>query len=1155
MKRLLALIVLVPTVVTAAMKDLDWCKVTAPDEVIEGAAFKVCIELKEPLKEKERLACHLHYIRPDGKFGGKYKFTEPVHPADGRRAEFSFRSDPKRPAKMFSPVIYVAEDGDWNRRTNLDNSLRIPCTAKVKTAAEIAAEREREERTRRPVTATLKRSAIAISLDRDELKPGDVLKVKVEYHLEPTDIWGDGIALRLLPLGPWIDKPDGIVNKKAGHVPVKGFVSRTERRLSAGDGSFEYEYPIGEYDVFHDMQFAAMFVGPDGKAFPWQARSGRFTINPAVRGFRPVPEAPGGLFAYGETVKIRLEGASAQTGEAQVRTMATDGTIAYEGPARVEGGILSMPQIRLRGCFYAVITVGDASRGCFYAIVPDVKKALGGRRSQFGCTNLYFDDEIAAADMLGMGYCRMFTQWNDLEPMPGDWRVKRLDERIEAMTKRGIRPWLTMIRPPERAIPTPDVFYPHYEPFPFDDVQWRSAATYLARRYRGKLWGFEWLNEILQGNKTKDPVGDYLRFCKIGTEAVKAVDPAYQIQMAGGLWPRNYRMDLLRAGIARYVDVLPIHYGQLEAIEEAKRDFRAGGGKRVSDNETARCLAVWNMPGPMALTNSVTQCEYVMRQCPGELVAGAEMIVYFGGWTASAGNYSYLIDGRSPRPLAATLAVMGAKLGDAVPVGSAALGDGAVAHHFRKPDGSAVAFVMTSDPASRGVEVRIPAGTSAEAVVTDHQGNERRLRAKDGGFILTAQAMPVIVDRFDGGELAKMKSPAELLRERSAASLARPELRGNLLRNGDLSDGARNRPSFAAEWSARIPRAKLDEPIPGYDCWCFEMKNPSDWSGNGNNVRLPVRDIRYLYSAWVWDDGMQCGSNATLMDDQGRKLKYYNAPGCFLAPRSSRGWHLLTKMIEAHPDATMLNVFPVGRVSPERKEGWARYANFRVTAYEGTDFAAEARKASSRPKIDGDVAEWDLSDPIPLLAENFVSAQKGGYEWSRENLSGIARFAWDADGLYFAAKVMDDEHVTFGDDRAEFGDSIAIGLHPGNRAPGTDAEAMELVLSANPPGGGSGKFTLFRPEGRTGGGKPGHLARDSSVYEFAVRRDGKLTVYELLIPWSELKGLLPQAGAKLGLTLRLNDADGGGRGARINWGQGLDPVWMPEAFGVMTLTE
>jgi hypothetical protein len=296
----------------------------------------------------------------------------------------------------------------------------------------------------------------------------------------------------------------------------------------------------------------------------------------------------------------------------------------------------------------------------------------------------------------------MFTQWNDLEPMPGDWRVKRLDERIEAMTKRGIRPWLTMIRPPERAIPTPDVFYPHYEPFPFDDVQWRSAATYLARRYRGKLWGFEWLNEILQGNKTKDPVGDYLRFCKIGTEAVKAVDPACQIQMAGGLWPRNYRMDLLRAGIARYVDVLPIHYGQLEAIEEAKRDFRAGGGKRVSDNETARCLAVWNMPGPMALTNSVTQCEYVMRQCPGELVAGAEMIVYFGGWTAAAGNYSYLIDGRSPRPLAATLAVMGAKLGDAVPVGSAALGDGAVVHHFRKPDGSAVAFVMTSDPASMG---------------------------------------------------------------------------------------------------------------------------------------------------------------------------------------------------------------------------------------------------------------------------------------------------------------------------------------------------------------------------------------------------------------------------------------------------------------------
>ena len=1154
MKSGLLLSLMMPLTLAAAVRDLGWCKVTLPDEVYEGTAFKVGIELRDPLKEKELLSCHLHYVRLDGKFGGKYKFSAPVCPADGRKAEFAFRPDPKRPAKIFSPVIYVAEDGDWNRRTLIDNSLRIPCKVKVKTAEELAAEKAREERIRRPATATLKRSALAVSLDKDELKSGDVLKVKVDYHLEPSDVWGDGISLRLVPLGPWIDKPDGIVNKKAGHVPVKGMTSRLERRLRAGDGSFEYAYPIGDYDAFLDMQFMATFVGPGGKAFPWHARSGRFLIRPAVRGFLPVPEAPGGLFAYGQPVRIRLEG-QASVAEAPLRVMATDGVIVYDGSAKVQDGVLLVPDLDRRGCFYAVIVLGDQRRGCNFAIVPDVKKVLGGKRSRFGCTNLYFEDEIAAADMLGMGYCRMFTQWNDLEPMPGDWRVKRLDERIDAINRHGIRPWLTMIRPPERAIPTPNVYFPHYEPFQFDDDEWRAAATYLAKRYRGKLWGFEWLNEILQGNKTKDPVGDYLRFCRIGTEAVKAVDPGYQTQMAGGLWPRNYRMDLLRAGIAKYVDVLPVHYANLEAVEEAKRDFTSGGGLRVADNETARCYAIWNMPGEMALTNSVTQCEYVMRQCPGEFIAGAEMVVYFGGWTASAGNYSYLVDGRTPRPLAATLAVMGAKLGDAAPIGSAALGEGAVAHHFRKPDGTAVAFVMTNDPASDGVEVAIPAGASREAIVTDYQGNERRIGSEGGFFRMTAQTMPVIVERFDGTELAKLKSPSQLLRERSAASLAKPELRGNLLKNGDLSRGASRGKDFAAEWSARVPRRKLTDDVPGYDGWCFELKNPSDWSGNGNNVALPVANLRYLYSAWVWTDGMQCGSNATVMDAQGKKLKYYNAPGCFLAPRTSGGWHLLTKMIEAVPDSATLNVFPVGRVSPERKEGWARFANFRVTTYEGTDFAAEARRAAARPKIDGELSDWDFSDPIPLLAENFVAGVKGGYVWNRENLSGVARFAWDADGLYFAARVMDDEQVTFGDGLAESGDSIAIGLHPGNRALGTDAEAMELVLSANPPGGGSGKFTLYRPEGRTGGGKAGHLARDSSVYEFVVRREGTITAYELMIPWSELRGVMAQPGAKLGLTLRLNDADGGGRVARINWGAGLDPVWMPEAFGVMTLTE
>ena len=73
------------------------------------------------------------------------------------------------------------------------------------------------------------------------------------------------------------------------------------------------------------------------------------------------------------------------------------------------------------------------------------------------------------------------------------------------------------------------------------------------------------------------------------------------------------------------------------------------------------------------------------------------------------------------------------------------------------------------------------------------------------------------------------------------------------------------------------------------------------------------------------------------------------------------------------------------------------------------------------------------------------------------------------------------------------------------------------------------------------------------MYDIAVARQGDVTCYELRIPWSEIKGARPDVGAKIGLSLRLSDADEGGRFARINWGMGLDPAWLPASFGVLTL--
>ena len=124
-------------------------------------------------------------------------------------------------------------------------------------------------------------------------------------------------------------------------------------------------------------------------------------------------------------------------------------------------------------------------------------------------------------------------------------------------------------------------------------------------------------------------------------------------------------------------------------------------------------------------------------------------------------------------------------------------------------------------------------------------------------------------------------------------------------------------------------------------------------------------------------------------------------------------------------------------------------------------------------------------------------------------------------------RVRDDVHAAQTGEKTLEGDALQIGLHPANRIPGTEARAIEWHVSAASPGSGSGKHTVFRPAAHAAGLASGQLAKDSSTYEIAVKRAGKDTCYELRIPWTEAGGVRPQPGVRLGLSLRLLDADNG----------------------------
>jgi hypothetical protein len=265
-------------------------------------------------------------------------------------------------------------------------------------------------------------------------------------------------------------------------------------------------------------------------------------------------------------------------------------------------------------------------------------------------------------------------------------------------------------------------------------------------------------------------------------------------------------------------------------------------------------------------------------------------------------------------------------------------------------------------------------------------------------------------------------------------------------------------------------------------------------------------------------------------------------------------WQLLTCRKEMPADTKEVSFVPV-----VKGPGWATFDNIRVTLYEGSDYAAEAHRVKKPPKIDGNLDDWPKKCPTPLIGRNQLTVRAEGYAWTPDNLSAIAYLAWDDANLYVALNVRDNVHHAAGSGQqagAAFlqGDSVILGIDPTRRGPDADSRAFAYYLASTVPGGGSGRHTLFRPPEHAGGRTPGHLFRDSSIYDLAITPGDGGCIYELRIPLTEL-GIQGTVGVKIGLSLQLNDNDGAGPAAHLNWGGGLHPNWHPQSFGIVTFVE
>ena len=1078
------------------------------------------------------------------------------------------------------------------------------------------------------------------------LVEGDIVDVNVEYYLDPAEHFGS-TKLLFEALGPRIPKP-GIEGVQ--HI----YYGNQKTDIEPGRGKHTFHFKISRISQRNRLLFLARFIDGRGETWPWDTRASAWVVRKG--GFFELDsEKPGNLFTYDDPVRMfaRLKNVKDTSQEKTLkyevhdatRTMVAKGSVKFV----VENDGQTVPvdlDLKRRGVFsFSAEVDGWEKRETTFARIPDIMAITEGKPTRFGMTShsapwlgIRTEEVFQVARRLGLTTCRAFTEWQYFEPGPGVYMLKHWDKFFDTAKEYDVDVVITVYRPAAWVLPEGRPV--HYSMFDCDWDAWRDMVKTVTTRYKGRFASWEWLNEITPGGSV-NYVDDYVELCRIGTETARAIDPSLYYTLAGGLWPRSFRLEVLNAGAGKYIDVLPVHYSNGSMITEAREDLDSFGHDNVTiwDNESGIPVINWDVPVVDQIADTV-QPNWVLTQWTDELAAGCEKIIYFGGEGSATGDFDYVMDDLTPRPLAATLAVFASKLFQTRPVGVFLMGNSGLFHLFER-DGKAILVASSYEEE----EILLPVGVESIRI-TDYQGNEKEVTApsntarlelhpiryfvEDADLdVLKANLVPSIQVHKAGGKREKLVSvprvvllsgkpgridvqlhniydrqltgsfrfdmPAEWLKDKEVTfslepgekkiasvqivipegtesgdiaqkmmvdfswkklpqitkpfilSITAPESLGNLLTNGDFEipdeDG-----TMPKAWNGVGAKLVSSNDLGiGLGKNVLRFEQPDGWAYCGQNVKLNG-GLTYLYTAWIWNQDMGGGSNLTQYMKDGSREPLYNNQVINMGTSNSY-WQMFTCRYKSPESLDNAGFSPVANGS-----GWALFDNIRLTVFEGTDFAAECYSVEPRPVIDGNLNDWQVQCPIPLVGKNQLTILDKAYEWNPENLNGVAYLRWDNENIYVAVQVLDDLHhaAGSGEDIVE-GDSLILAFDPTNRGIDAAKKAFAYYVSSAKPAGGSGVHSLVRPEKLSAGLRSGHLARDSSVgYEIAVKQDEGACTYELCLPFSELGGIAPGFGGKFAFSIQLNDNDGGGRVSRMNWGGGLSPVWNPGNFGVVT---
>jgi hypothetical protein len=841
---------------------------------------------------------------------------------------------------------------------------------------------------------------------------------------------------------------------------------------------------------------------------------------------------------------------------------------------KVYKALLDARGARLRvGPYYEVRTAIDlgasslASDTASLAILPESgTKNLDPMKSPFGAHtwNATVYEYFPLAARLGIRRCLVFWSFPEQAPY-----APKFDHGRDHLSRLG---WPRRFGLAPYGVLYPLMHIEHRDGPEYSDEALREGIRQSIEKYRDDgLWGFQIGNEPPSFNPemVKRDVEAY----QVAFEAIKKADPDFFV-IGSAIGPNEI---FFQAGFQPWQDAYNIHaYSDLGELRHEMKKYRElfrkyGGEKPIWSTEIGS--------KSQGLPRDVIARD-IIRKAVSFFADGGEFFSWFavggmpdpdgertGGYSDSMDLFAAKYNMHLPRLDAVAYFHLIDGLGAKRFVEERQYPEGTQGFLFRDEQDNALGVFWNG---SETRDVFLPLPGVHEVTLTSMTGEVRRMDAGGEGVTLRIGEDPVFV-AFRGG---KSGLPEDLAAAKEVVIQSLP---------GELTEGE------TAEIALHIAKGKTVE-LEGPVGWPIQDVKPAG-AGDGGlvgrfRVTVPETTTARLATFMISDETVTAPGNVAMrfsvpvtsrieVDLQPLAGEKEGDTGVELVVKNRSDseqtvkWQveILDELPMAGgtyrlPDARPSQAFFPGVAADQftlRPLGSERVKlplsdtdrqtiyRLRATVTEGSGNTvrrerrvggfARVPQATGPVKVDGRLDEPFWQD-VPGYrldeARQFCLVEPDAEPWEgKEDLSGVVKYAWDAENLYVAVEVKDDVFANPGADNLLWKqDGLQFLIDPFRQ------ETRSL-----------GRYDYAMGLGKKGLQAWCHMSADPSApagaapeIRLAVQRVGSASgsrAYEVAFPWTRLAPFRPAVGACLGLTVVLNEDDGAGRKSTMGWFGGV----------------